>query len=212
MLLVTCCFGQSSQISRFAASSQSEDASTYGKDRIVVDFTEDEFQPLALRSGDILAPGIAERIPELCQYYNEKYQEKNAFTLQDSLLSPGTTWNLVRVRSLIAMYNLTDFRDEPLAYLESMIITKKGIGLNLKNGYFRKNGKWVEGGAGYRYQFFEWTRFVNLDFEKYIRSKEVKIKVPYNQTYLYPGNQSFSNVETIQFLKELQYTISATPR
>ena len=57
-------------------------------------------------------------------------------------------------------------------------------------------------------KFFYWPSFVNLSFIKHRGDKEIIIKDPYGTRYIFQIQENFSNVELIQFFKELQYTIS----
>ncbi len=177
--------------------------------RIVIDVAESGVNQIMFRGGRLLQGNLMEKIPILCQSYNDKYKEDHAFTVEDTLLSPGTKWQLDHVRDLITKFNITDFRDESLAYLDEVIITKKGIGFNVRAGSFKRNGGWIKYSKGHTYKFFRWAKFINLEFEKYYDHKQIKIKGPYGNNYLFDGNPNFSNVELIQFLKELNYIISS---
>lgn len=178
--------------------------------KIILDVADSQVNQIMFRGGKLKINDFLEKIPQLCMSYNEKYQELNAFTVQDSTLNEENDWKIQHVRDLITKYDITDFRDQPLAYLGDLIITKNGIGFKVKDGEFKKGGGWTKYSKDYIFKFFKWEKFINLEFSKFYDDKQFKIMGPYNNYYLHDGNEFFSNVEMIQFLKELNYTISST--
>ena len=178
--------------------------------KIVVDVAESGVKEIMFRGGRLLRSNFVEKVPVLCQQYNDRFQEEAAFAVEDTVLSPLSQWKLEHVRDLITKYNITDFRDEPLAYLGNMFITKNGIGFSVRTGTFKKNGGWTKYSKAPTYKFFPWAKFINLEFAKYYNDRQLKIIAPYNNNYIYNGNPNFSNVEMIQFLKELNYLVSTS--
>ena len=178
--------------------------------KIVIDVADSGVKEIMFRGGRLLKSNFVEKVPSLCQQYNDKFQEQAAFTVEDTLLSPMSRWKLEHVRDLITKYNITDFRDEPLAYLGNLFITKNGIGFRVRTGTFKKNGGWTKYSKDHNYMFFPWAKFINLEFDKYYNDRQLKIVAPYSDNYIYEGNPNFSNVEMIQFLKELNHLVSTS--
>lgn len=176
---------------------------------IIVDVRKARTNFLVLRGGTLQIDNIEEVIPNLCYKYNKKFGETEAFVCAGFEGSGEKGWNIDHVRNLITKYNITDFSDEPLAYLKNIIITKKGIGFDLKNIQLGKNSKPKTLANLDSYYFFDWSTFINLKFEKYSTSKQFLMTGPYYDSFIYSGNEFFTNVELIQFMNELNYTISA---
>lgn len=188
------------------------------QNRIIVDVEKCDIQYLVLKGGLLDLADVDEKIPNLCKKYNERYysrDEDDAFVCLQDCPEPDTKVyeKLKHVRDLITKYNITDYEDEPLSYLGNMIITKKGVGLNLKTEDLSKTKNSSKGKkASYNpydsYRFFPWYEFINLSFEKYVDASQLLIEDPYNNSYIYNSKVHFSNVELIQFFNELKDLIS----
>ncbi len=186
------------------------------QNRIVVDVDKCEVKHLALKGGLLNLTDIEEKIPTLCQKYNDRYfiqgQSGGFICLEDCRKEdPNAYQNLKHGRGLVTKYNITDFQDAPVSFLDNMLITKKGIGLNLKTEaqVTEKRGKKGAFSAYDSYRFFPWHEFINLSFAKYIDENQLSISDPYNNRYIYNSKVHFSNVELIQFFNELKAMISA---
>jgi len=177
--------------------------------KIIVDVSKTPSRYLVLRGGVLQLDDIEELVPNLCYKYNKKFGEDGAFICSDTDGRGDKAWNLDHVRNLITKYNITDFNDEPLAYLKNIIITKKGIGFDLKRFSYDKRNKPKDVAALDSYLFFDWSTFINMKFEKSSSSRQFIIQGPYSKTFLYGGNEFFTNVELIQFMNELTYSIAA---
>ena len=183
---------------------------------IAVDVDRCKVNYLLLKGGLLDIDNIDERIPELCRKYNNRYYgQVDAFVCLEDCRGkdPNSELNLKHTRKLITKYNITDFEDEPISFLDDMILTKKGVGMNLKvqqeETSKKKKTKTVSYSAYDRYQFFPWFEFINLSFEKYAGDKQLKIRDPYNNSFIYNSKVHFSNVELIQFFNELKSVITA---
>lgn len=167
---------------------------------------------IILRGGLLKLNDMKKIIPELCRKYNNRYYIKeDAFVcLEDcSGEDPKSAENLQHVRTLITKYNITDFEDEPISFIDNIILTKKGIGINLKTkDNNRINEKKVPYSVYDEFRFFPWFEFINLNFQKYVDSKQVLLNDPYNNNYIFTSRSTFSNVELIQFLNELKALIT----
>lgn len=190
------------------------------KNRIIVDLNKSKVQFLQLKGGPLNLYGMEDKIPILCRKYNERYfasSRSNAFIcLKDCRNDdPKTPEHQRHARKLITKYNITDFEDSPISFVGEVILTKKGIGLNLKNEMQIKAASGKKGKKGNtsmtdQYIFFPWAEFMNLTFTKYADDHQLMIKDPFNRRYLYKSKVYFSNVELIQFFNELKAMISST--
>jgi hypothetical protein len=188
------------------------------QNRIIVNVGKCDVKHLVLKGGLLDLTDVEQKIPDLCKKYNQRYfsqGEDDAFVCLKDCPDAGTDGyeKLKHVRSLITKYNITDYDDEPLSFLGNMILTKKGVGLNLKTEDMDKTRTSVKGKkASYNaydtYRFFPWSEFINLSFEKYVDENQLLIKDPYNNSYIYNSKVHFSNVELIQFFNELKDMIS----
>lgn len=179
---------------------------------ISVDLSESLFNYLVLRGGTLELTDLENTLPSLVHKYNEKFREDTAFISKGSDEIPQhPSWDLDYVRDLVTKYNITDFDDLPIAYLEEVIFTTKGIGLNLRKLEPEKKGfmKYEEATISVmKNEFFYWPAFINLSFEKFgVSDEDILIQDPYGSHYIYKSKNFFSNVELIQFFKELQYHI-----
>lgn len=174
-----------------------------------------------LLKGDLLnLANMDKRVPELCRKYNtrfytEKHQE--AFVCLEDCKpgDPKASVNKLHARKLVTVYGITDYTDDPISFLDDIILTKKGVGLNLKmepqQGLkisLKKDKKEGEDLSD-SYKFFPWNEFFNLTFQKHDGEKQLQIKDAYNNSYLYYSKTHFSNVELIQFFNELKSLIAA---
>lgn len=186
--------------------------------RIIVDVEKCDVKHLVLKGGLLDLTDVDVKIPALCKKYNERYfsqGEDDAFVcLKDCPADSTKNYDkLKHVRTLITKYNITDYEDEPLSYLGNLILTKKGVGLNLKTEDPAKTresakGKKASFNAYDSYRFFPWYEFINLSFQKYVDESQLLIEDPYNNDYIYNSKVHFSNVELIQFFNELKDLIS----
>lgn len=190
------------------------------QNRIVVNVEKSRVKHLLLKGGILNLFDLEQRIPNLCQKYNERYfanGRSDAFVcLRDCKADDTNSEKSLRHgRTLITKYNITDFDDVPISFLGNMIITKKGLGINLKTEATSKTktGK-KEKQAPFdpydNYTFFPWYEFINLNFSKYVDENQLLIKDPYNHTYIYNSKVYFSNVELIQFFNELKAMITTS--
>ncbi|MCB0632509.1 MAG: hypothetical protein R2824_02240 [Saprospiraceae bacterium] len=187
--------------------------------RIIVNVEKCNVKHLSLKGGLLDLADVEEKIPNLCRKYNDRYYSKgqpDAFVCLEECESedPKAYDNLQHVRSLITKYNITDFEDAPISFLDEMILTKKGVGLNLKMEYksttkSKNKSKKISYDAYDKYRFFPWYEFINLTFTKYVDDNQLMIEDPYNNSYIYNSKVHFSNVELIQFFNELKALISA---
>ncbi len=173
--------------------------------KIFVDVKKATNNKLVLRGALLDIEGLDESIPKLCNKYNKKFGE-TAFICFDEDAEDSEIWNLEHVRDLITKYNITDFEDKPIAYLNFIFITKKGIGFNLKAEDY-KTRKEIVYLPQDSYQFFPWQDFLNLEFNKYLDNIRVFVNDPYDKTYIHYSKTHFSNVELVQFLKELKHVV-----
>lgn len=192
------------------------------QNRIIADVNKCDVKHLVLKGGLLDLTAVDQKIPDLTKKYNHRYfsmGEEDAFVcLKDCEKPEGETADagyekLKHVRNLITKYNITDYDDEPLSYLGNMLLTKKGVGLNLKTEDGDKTrttskGKKASYNAYDTYRFFPWYEFINLSFEKYMDESQLLIQDPYNNSYIYNSKVHFSNVELIQFFNELKDMIS----
>lgn len=189
--------------------------------RVLVNVEHCEVKHVILKGGLLSLEDVDAKIPALCRKYNDRYHSqgsRDAFICLEDCKgdNPLALQNQSHVRSLITKYNITDFKDYPISFLDDVIITKKGVGLNLKakplkskkNHKRRKNKKMVYDAYDY-YKFFPWYEFINLSFTKYIDENRMLIEDAYNNTYIFNSRQHFTNVELIQFFNELNALISA---
>lgn len=186
------------------------------ENRIILDVNKcPEVKYLVIEGGLLNLDDVDEKIPALCNKYNDRYympgQSKAFLCVEDCRAEDGGSYeHLKHVRSLITKYNITDYEDAPLSYIGDVILTKKGVGLNLKKHadgkMFKKNDP--EFNASIVYKFFPWYEFINLNFAKYQDEHNLLITDPYNNNYLYDSKVYFSNVELIQFFSELKALIS----
>lgn len=191
------------------------------KSRIVVDVDDCRYKKLRLQGGVLDLEDLEVKIPTLCKRYNDRYyatDKSNAFICLQDCKAEGSESikDLQHSRKLITKYNITDFTDEPISFLSDILITKKGIGINLKTteesittSRLKKRSSKVAFNAYDQYRFFPWSEFINLAFEKYVDDVQLKIRDPYNNQYIYNSQVYFSNVELIQFFNELKVLISA---
>lgn len=149
------------------------------------------------KGGMIKTTGFEESLPLLSKKYNSRYTEYDGFIYVNKN-TVGKKWDFAHVRDLITKYNITDFEDQPLSYLEDMLITTKGIGFKLVH-----SGAKPEVSSPY-YGFFSWAEFINFRFERYLNDRQLKLISPYQEVFHYGGNTFFSNVEMIQFMQELK--------
>ena len=80
--------------------------------------------------------------------------------------------------------------------------------LEYSKGLFGRKSKKSSINSVDTYRFFPWHEFIHLDFEKYIGKHQMIIKYPYSTNYLYNSRLAFTNVELIQFFKELKMLIT----
>lgn len=167
-----------------------------------------------LKGGSLDLADIEMKIPELCNKYNDRYYTRgktNGFVcLKDCEDDdPNAYKNISHSRGLITRYNITDFEDAPISFIDNLLITSKGVGLNLKFEDAENSKKNKIAYTAYdNYRFFPWYEFINLSFSKYIDGNQLMIRDPYNNSYIYNSKVHFSNVELIQFFKELKALIS----
>jgi|GEM_PF-1494011 len=175
---------------------------------------------VVLKGGLLDLDDMDEKIPALCRKYNERYytqSDGNAFVCLEDCKEedPLALQNQTHVRGLVTKYNITDYEDHPISFLDDVILTKKGVGLNLKAKPLkpiknkRKKNKKVAYDAYDHYKFFPWYEFINLSFSKYVDENQLLIEDAYNNSYIFNSRVHFSNVELIQFFGELQALISA---
>ena len=187
------------------------------RNSITIDVDRCKVNYLLLKGGLLNVGNVDEKIPALCRKYNSRYYgQVDAFVCLEDCRGkdPDSEANLKHTRKLITKYNITDFEDEPISFLDDMILTKKGVGLNLKVQQVeglkgKKRSKSVSYSAYDSYQFFPWFEFINLSFEKYAGDKQLMIRDPYNNSFIYNSKIHFSNVELIQFFNELKSVITA---
>ncbi|WP_143473233.1 hypothetical protein [Flavilitoribacter nigricans] len=188
------------------------------QNRIIVDVEKCDVKHIVLKGGLLDLTDVEQKIPDLCKKYNDRYfsqGEEDAFVCLKDCTDTGTGnyERLKHVRGLITKYNITDYNDEPLSFLGNLLLTKKGVGLNLKTEDMDKTkvstkGKKASYNAYDSYRFFPWYEFINLSFEKYVDESQLRITDPYNNSYIYNSKVHFSNVELIQFFNELKDMIS----
>lgn len=189
------------------------------QNRITVNVEKCGVKHLVLKGGLLDLTDIDGKIPTLCKKYNDRYYSQgqpDAFVCLEECegQDPDAYKNQQHVRKLITEYNITDFEDAPISFLDNMIITKKGVGLNLKMEYMSnpkagKKSKKVTYDAYDKFRFFPWYEFINLSFTKYVDENQLMIEDPYSNSYIYNSKVHFSNVELIQFFNELKALISA---
>ena len=167
------------------------------RNRVHLDVAEVGVPMLLFKGGKINETQMLSALPQLGEKYNRKFVEFDSF-IYENKETVGEKWNWEHVRKLVNQYNITDFRDEPLLYLEDMLITKKGIGLKLM--------PWRKSKARKKtiHLFFPWKDFVNLKPETYQDERQLKLTTPQKETFVFNGTAFYSNVELIQFLKELR--------
>ncbi|PHN01241.1 hypothetical protein CRP01_38190 [Flavilitoribacter nigricans DSM 23189 = NBRC 102662] len=184
--------------------------------RIILDVSKCEtVKYLVIEGGLLNLADVDEKIPALCEKYNDRYYtpgQTKAFLCVEECMSEGAGAyeHLKHVRELITKYNITDYEDAPLSYIGDVILTRKGVGLNLKKKQDAKlfKKKEDEFAADHAYKFFPWYEFINLNFDKYEDDQKLIISDPNNNNYLYDSRVYFSNVELIQFFSELKDLIS----
>lgn len=188
------------------------------QNHIILDIEKSRVDHLQLKGGILNLFNIEDKLPGLCRKYNERYfgnGRDNAFIcLKDCKpTDPNTPKHQRHGRKLITKYNITDFEDAAVSFLSEIIITKKGLGINLKTetpakGILGKKKKKATLDPNDAYYFFPWYEFVNLHFEKHVDEHQLLIKDPFNHTYVYDSKVHFSNVELIQFFNELKKLIT----
>ena len=102
---------------------------------ISMDVSNCSTKQLLLQGGLLNLTDIDTKIPELCKKYNNRYYiKREAFICLEDCKGedPNTEKNFRHVRDLITKYNVTDYQDNPLSFLDNILLTKNGIGLNLK--------------------------------------------------------------------------------
>ena len=172
---------------------------------------------LDLKGGHINLADVEEKIPHLCRKYNDRYYgngKTDAFICLEDCKREDPKADDIRQhsRKLITRYNITDFEDAPISFIGNIIITKKGVGLNLQTGHAKKNdykNKKPLDNSDDNYRFFPWFEFINLSFTKHLDERQLLIYDPYNNIYIYNSKVYFSNVELIQFFNELKALIAA---
>ena len=174
-----------------------------GYDRVRIDVKKCQNRLILFRGGAMNTSLLQEKIPELGEKYNRKYTEYDAF-IYESKASVGEKWDFEHVRKLITRYNITNFEDRPLMYLENMLITSSGIGMNLTvdDGNRRDSRRVLH--------FLTWPDLVRLKIEPFVDGRRIKFTTPYQQVWYFAGSDFFSNVELIQFLEELRASLRAT--
>ena len=182
-------------------------ASLYSNsNKIYVDVKRSQVNKLVVRGALLDITGFDTKIPELCKKYNEKFGEQ-AFVCFEEETEEPEIWDSEHVRDLVTKYNITDFDDKPIAYLDFVLITKKGIGFNLKKEDYNTKKEIV-----YKpydsYEFFSWQEFLNLNFNKYIDNIRILVNDPYSKSFIHYSKTNFTNVELVQFLKELRFLVS----
>lgn len=184
------------------------------KRTIKVDASNCGANSLILKGGLLDFENLGQKIPDLCRKYNSRfYIKREAFVCLEDCKegNPDTEKNFRHVRDLITKYNITDYSDRAISFLDNIIITTKGIGINLKpaekpNKANRKN-KPIVYEAYDEYTFFPWTEFINLSFSKYADETQVQVENTYQQSYIYNSKIDFTNVELIHFFNELKALI-----
>ncbi|PHN06911.1 hypothetical protein [Flavilitoribacter nigricans] len=191
------------------------------QNRVTIDVKKCGVQHLMLKGGLLALDDVEKRIPDLCRKYNDRYfsqDEPDAFVCLEECREedPNAMKNLRHSRDLVTKYNITDFEDEPISFLGNLLLTKKGVGLNLKmevEEVAGAKGRKKERGRAYEaydeFRFFPWYEFINLSFSKYLDDKRLMIEDPYNNSYVFNSDVYFSNVELIQFFNELRALISS---
>ena len=174
--------------------------------KIFIDLKKSTVNRLVTRGALFNISGLDEKIVALSNKYNKKFGE-TAFICFDEDVEDSEIWNLEHVRDLVTKYNITDFDDQPIAYLNDILITKKGIGINLKEQDYSTKKEVIYQPFD-SYKFFTWAHFINLDFNKYLDDKRILMNDPYNDSFLHYSKAYFSNVELVQFLKELRFVVS----
>ncbi len=160
-----------------------------------------DIQMLLFKGGKIHETQITNAIPQLGMKYNKKFVEYDSFVYEEKG-TVGRKWDSEHVRNLVNKYNITDFRDEPLLYLEDMLVTKKGIGLTLQSVHVRAKARKRPVSL-----FFRWKDFIHLELESYKDDRQLQLITPQKEVYLFRGTHFYSNVELIQFMKELRNLI-----
>lgn len=172
-----------------------------------VDLMESNANEVLLRGDYLELDQLEEMIPTLCQKYNDRFQEFNAFVCVRDCIARGSESQLEYVRQLVTLYNITDFNDEPIAFLDQIIMTKQGIGFLTTPKLTEETSSKKTEPVTPKYTFYKWGTFINLEFEKGLGSTQILIKNPYKNTLTFRSDAYFSNVELIQFLLELKHTI-----
>ena len=177
-----------------------------------------KIKQLILKGGLLNLADLDVKIPDLCKKYNSRYFiKRKAFTcLEDCKESdPLTEANYRHVRDLVTKYNLTDYTDKPISFLDDILLTQKGVGINFNAGVDEANKlkisfkkKEEETAPSYEYHFFPWNKFINLSFSKLEDSTQLRTTDPYGNIYTYDSKIDFSNVELIQFFNELKALIT----
>ena len=182
------------------------------QNKIVINVEGCDIKHLVLRGGSFDLIDIDTKIPDLCRKYNDFYysdDQVDAFVcLEDCRRDdPNAKENIKHSRQLMTKYNIIDFEDFPLSFLGNMLLTKKGVGLNLKVSDGRK-GKKTTYSAYDEFRFFPWYEFINLQFNRYVDENQLQITDPYENSYIYNSKVHFSNVELIRFFSELKSLIA----
>ncbi len=188
--------------------------------RVLVNVGHCDVKHVILKGGLLSLDDVDQKIPDLCRKYNERYYSQSdgdAFVCLEDCKEddPLALQNQNHVRGLVTKYNITDFDDHPISFLDDIILTKKGVGLNLKakplkpskNNRKKKTKKTVYDAYDH-YKFFPWYEFINLSFTKYMDENRLLIEDAYNNSYIFNSRVHFSNVELIQFFNELKALIS----
>ena len=175
--------------------------------KIKLDLTNSNTTYIALRGGLLQLADLEETIPTLCAKYNQKFSEYGSFVCVRDCIANQSEKELDFVRDLITKYNVTDFNDEPIAFLKQIIMTKNGIGLpTIFQPEAARFSKKIPAPVT-KYKFYKWGDFINLQFDKSKKEKGFLILTPYQEILYSETTSDFSNVELIQFLNELRYQI-----
>ena len=175
--------------------------------KVKLDLTNSNTNYIALRGGTLQLENLEETIPNLCAKYNQKFSEYGSFVCVRDCIANQSEKELDYVRDLITKYNVTDFNDEPIAFLKQIIMTKNGIGLpTIFQPEAPRFSKKVPDPIT-KYRFYKWGDFINLQFDKSKKEKGFLILTPYQEILYSETTADFSNVELIQFLNELRYQI-----
>ena len=199
----------------FIVADDGADVKIEGK-TITVDVSKSKTDYLLLKGGGLNMEEAYGKIPDLCRKYNNRYfvNEEAFVCIEDcSYDDPNAEIHLKHIRNLITQYNITDFDDAPISYIGDILLTKKGVGMNLNKieytkGLFSKKSKKSTINNLDTYRFFPWHEFIHLNFEKYIGKHHLIVNYPYSADFVYDSRLAFTNVELIQFFNELKMVIT----